>query len=196
MPKEKVAVQTLKDKVENYYSTNNWQQAAFQKQTLNKCLVGKSGLVNAPTGSGKTNALLMPILMGGIRQNHTKGLFAIWITPLRALAKEIELATQRLIDFYNLDWKVAQRSGDTSQADRQKIYKSPPQILITTPESLHLILAKKDKLIDSDSFEIELERERAVFESQLLFCEFIHESDVKKLVNDVMLSLRKTLKIG
>jgi len=144
LPKEKVAVQTLKDKVENYYSTNNWQQAAFQKQTLNKCLAGKSGLVNAPTGSGKTNALLMPILMEGIRQNHTKGLFAIWITPLRALAKEIELATQRLIDFYNLDWKVAQRSGDTSQADRQKIYKSPPQILITTPESLHLILAKKD----------------------------------------------------
>lgn len=144
MPQEKVTVQILKDKVENYYASNNWQQANFQKQTLSKCLAGKSGLVNAPTGSGKTNALLMPILMEGIRQNHKKGLFAIWITPLRALAKEIELATQRLIDFYELDWKVAQRSGDTSQADRQKIYKNPPQILITTPESLHLILAKKE----------------------------------------------------
>lgn len=144
MPEKKIEIQELKSNVEQYYTDNNWQQADFQKKTLSAGLQGKSGLLNAPTGSGKTNALLMLILMEGIKQNHKKGVFSIWITPLRALAKEIEIATQKLIDYYQLDWKVAIRSGDTSQADRQKLYKYPPQILITTPESLHLILARKE----------------------------------------------------
>ena len=105
-------------------------------------------MLNAPTGSGKTYALLMPILLGFIK-NHPKsyrsktnnGLQAIWITPIRALTKEIKSAAQRAIDEFGLSWEVAIRSGDTSAAERARIKRKPPEILITTPESLHLLLA-------------------------------------------------------
>lgn len=107
-------------------------------------------MLNAPTGSGKTYALLMPILLGFIK-NHPKsyrsktnnGLQAIWITPIRALTKEIQSAAQRVIDEFGLSWEVAIRSGDTSAAARARIKRKPPEILITTPESLHLLLATK-----------------------------------------------------
>lgn len=107
-------------------------------------------MLNAPTGSGKTYALLMPILLGFIK-NHPKsyrsktnnGLQAIWITPIRALTKEIQSAAQRAIDEFGLSWEVAIRSGDTSAAARARIKRKPPEILITTPESLHLLLATK-----------------------------------------------------
>lgn len=74
---------------------------------------------------------------------YKPGLKVIWITPIRALAKEIELATLRAIDGLELPWKVGKRTGDTTSKEREAIKKSPPDILITTPESLHLMLASK-----------------------------------------------------
>jgi ATP-dependent Lhr-like helicase len=105
--------------------------------------------VNAPTGSGKTYSLMMPIILEFIR-NHpdykkqkSNGLQAIWITPIRALSKEIELSANRLIEGLELPWKVGVRSGDTSLKERARQREKPPELLITTPESLHLLLAQK-----------------------------------------------------
>ncbi|WP_317623266.1 DEAD/DEAH box helicase [Paenimyroides ceti] len=72
-----------------------------------------------------------------------KGLHTLWITPLRALSKEILLATERVSKDLELDYKIALRTGDTSAGDRQKQRKNPPQALITTPESVHLLMASK-----------------------------------------------------
>ena len=106
-------------------------------------------MVNAPTGSGKTYSLLVPILLEFIQHNAGKrthinnGLQAIWITPIRALGKEIELSANRAIKGMGMNWKVGIRSGDTSSKERARQKEKPPEFLITTPESLHLLLAQK-----------------------------------------------------
>jgi len=133
----------------DWFATQNWTPFPFQEEAWQRHLSGESGVVNAPTGSGKTYSLLMPILLEFIKNNpndFTKinnGLQAIWISPIRALTKEIQLSAQRAITGLGLNWTVATRSGDTSSTERSNQKKKPPELLITTPESLHLMLATK-----------------------------------------------------
>lgn len=122
----------------------------FQKDTARAFLSGKSGLLNAPTGSGKTLALWVPVVLDYIRdhpcnyqQKQKTGLLALWITPLRALAKEIKKATQSFVDDLEIPLQVDMRTGDTSQSARIRQKRNMPALLITTPESLHLLLAQK-----------------------------------------------------
>ncbi|HEY9046841.1 MAG TPA: DEAD/DEAH box helicase, partial [Ohtaekwangia sp.] len=135
----------------DWFAERDWKPFAFQIEAWQAYLAGQSGLVNAPTGSGKTYSLMMPLMLEFIR-NHpdtykkqkSNGLQAIWITPIRALSKEIELSANRLVEGLGLPWKVGVRSGDTSLKERQRQKEKPPELLITTPESLHLLLAQKD----------------------------------------------------
>src|SRR5687768_14063472 len=123
----------------DWFASRDWIPFQFQIDTWQAYLSNQSGLVNAPTGSGKTYSLLMPILLEFIRDNpkyKTKkdsGLQAIWITPIRALSKEIELSGKRIIDGLGLPWRVGVRSGDTSVTERAKQKLRPPELLITTP---------------------------------------------------------------
>ncbi|MEO5977594.1 MAG: ligase-associated DNA damage response DEXH box helicase [Chryseolinea sp.] len=132
-----------------WFVSKGWKVFPFQEDAWRSYLEGSHGLVNAPTGSGKTYSLLVPILLEFIRNQQGKktpknnGLQAIWITPIRALSKEIELSANRAIEGFGLKWRVGVRSGDTSFKDRQKQKENPPEFLITTPESLHLLLAQK-----------------------------------------------------
>ena len=152
-----------------WFDDQGWTPFPFQLEAWNAYLDGHNGLVNAPTGSGKTYSLIVPILLEFLREqdqgadagagtvgneqtpdrsrrkSNTKktGLRAIWITPIRALTREIQGAAQRAADDLGLNWNVAIRSGDTSTSERAKQKKTAPQILITTPESLHLLLASK-----------------------------------------------------
>src|SRR5690554_4171680 len=134
---------------ENWFQSKNWKSFPFQQKTWKAFLDGKHGLLNAPTGSGKTYALWVPILLHYIKDNpdyktkHTKGLKAIWITPLRALSVEIQQAAQRFADDLETGLTVGIRSGDTSQSERAKQKRQMPDLLITTPESLMLLLASK-----------------------------------------------------
>jgi ATP-dependent Lhr-like helicase len=134
-------------KAEHWFESMGWKPFPFQYQAWQACLAGESGLVNAPTGSGKTYSLVVPILLEFIRENRTNakhsGLQAIWITPIRALAKEIELSATRAIEGLGLNCTVAVRSGDTSVKERERQKSKPPEFLITTPESLQLLLAQK-----------------------------------------------------
>ena len=130
-----------------WFSQQSWKPFAFQLEAWQSVWKGESGLVNAPTGSGKTYSLLIPILlesytMSGNKIKH-QGPRAIWITPIRALAKEIEYSAKRAIEGLNLNWRVGVRSGDTSTRERAKQKNKPPDFLITTPESLHLLLSQK-----------------------------------------------------
>lgn len=133
----------------DWFAARGWDPFEFQLEAWEAYLGGWSGLVNAPTGSGKTYSLMLPVMLEFIRNNpnykskKNNGLRAIWITPIRALAKEIELSARRVIEGLNLGWKVGVRSGDTSVAERARQKVKPPELLITTPESLHLLLAQK-----------------------------------------------------
>ena len=125
---------------EKWFASQKWEAAAFQEAAWQAYAEGKNGIVNAPTGSGKTYSLLLPIL---VRESKGKGLRAIWITPIRALAKEIRQSAERAIEGMGLEFSVGIRTGDTSTAERNRQKKQMPNLLITTPESLHLLLAGK-----------------------------------------------------
>jgi ATP-dependent Lhr-like helicase len=105
---------------------------------------GGSGLLNAPTGTGKTYAVWGGVVNHALlRPSKAQGLKAIWITPLRALAGEIAESAQRMCEGVGLDWKVGARTGDTPTKERAAQKKALPQLLVTTPESLHVLLATK-----------------------------------------------------
>jgi ATP-dependent Lhr-like helicase len=72
------------------------------------------------------------------------GLQLLWITPLRALTNDIRKAMQSVVEDLGLPWKVSSRTGDTSTKEKQELKKKQPEILLTTPESLHLMLAQKE----------------------------------------------------
>lgn len=141
---------------DDWFSTQSWRPFPFQKQTWTAFLQGKNGLLNAPTGSGKTYALWIPIVLEYIRKNpdyktkHKPGLKAIWITPLRALSVEIKQAVERIVTDWDVPMTVGIRSGDTTSAERAKQKEKMPDLLITTPESLQLLLATKgyDKIFE------------------------------------------------
>ena len=127
---------------QSWFQTNGWTAFPFQVGCWQAYAEGFHGLLNAPTGSGKTYALIIPILRE-IAPQAGKGLQAVWISPIRALTKEINFATQRAIDALGLDVTVQVRTGDTPVSQRKKQKEKPPDILITTPESLHILLSSK-----------------------------------------------------
>ncbi len=136
--------------IQEWYRQKNWHQFPFQREMEAAYLGGYSGLLNAPTGSGKTFALFLPFLADFInkhpdyktRQNN--GLQMLWITPLRALTNDIKKAMQEVCDDLQIPWKIATRTGDTPAGEKQALKKKLPEVLLTTPESLHLMLAQKE----------------------------------------------------
>lgn len=132
-----------------WFKKQGWQAFPFQEEAWQAYLDGCQGIVNAPTGSGKTYALGLAILLEFLRDHpddpgrSNNGLQAIWITPIRALTREIQSSLQTAADELGLNWQISIRSGDTSTAERARQKKKAPELLITTPESLHLLLATK-----------------------------------------------------
>jgi len=133
----------------DWFHNQGWKPFPFQTQTWTAFLQGKNGLLNAPTGSGKTYALWLPIVLNYIKDNpnyktkHSPGLKAIWITPLRSLSVEIKQAAERVVNDLGTKMTVGIRSGDTSASERAKQKGKMPDLLVTTPESLQLLLATK-----------------------------------------------------
>ncbi|HEY4936403.1 MAG TPA: ligase-associated DNA damage response DEXH box helicase [Puia sp.] len=123
----------------------------FQEETWTHILQSHSGLVNAPTGCGKTFSVFLGALIDFINEhpesykikshNHLR---LLWITPLRALAKDIGRAMREVIEDLGMQWQVGIRNGDTEMSERQKQKRQMPEVLIITPESLHLLLAQKN----------------------------------------------------
>lgn len=132
----------------NWFEINHWKPFRFQFETWNSFLSGNSGLLNAPTGSGKTYALWIPVVLEILeRQNFEQkqipeGLQIIWITPLRALAKDIQKALQIFCTDLGLSWQIEIRTGDTPAGQRNRQLKKIPLCLITTPESLHILFSQ------------------------------------------------------
>jgi ATP-dependent Lhr-like helicase len=117
----------------------------FQRQCWQAYLQGASGLLQVPTGSGKTYAAVMGPVAGMLAENGGRGpdpvLRLLVLTPLRALSRDLAVAIREPIETMGWPLQVGLRNGDTSSHERSRQLKQPPQILITTPESLSLLLA-------------------------------------------------------
>ncbi|MDQ1803527.1 ligase-associated DNA damage response DEXH box helicase [Chryseobacterium sp. CKR4-1] len=118
----------------------------FQTDTWWKFGNGYSGMVIAPTGFGKTYSVFLALITDFLNhpEKFKKGLKMIWITPLRSLSKDIAKAMEEAINEIGLDWTVGVRNGDTDPKTRQQQVKNMPEILVVTPESLHLLLGQKN----------------------------------------------------
>ncbi len=143
-------IQTGLALIRHWFAQRNWQIKPFQEECATAYLSGKSGLLNAPTGSGKTYALWLPCLVEANTHPSPLGrgrggatLQILWITPLRALSKDLQKAMQTAGDEMGLGWQVGLRTGDTESKERQKQKKQMPECLLTTPESLHILFASK-----------------------------------------------------
>lgn len=136
--------------VSEWLSGKGFHPFLFQQQAWQHIINNESGLVNAPTGCGKTFSVFLGAVINFINEHpddyqmkSKNGLQLLWMTPLRALAKDIGRAMEEVIAELNMSWKVGIRNGDTSMAERQKQKVRMPEVLIITPESLHLLLAQK-----------------------------------------------------
>jgi len=135
--------------IEHWFEDKGWRPFPYQRQAWQAYLNGKDGLLNAPTGSGKTYALYLALLAQWLQNNedphtlHNPGLRLLWITPLRALAKDLERAMKEVTNDLGIPWEIQRRTGDVSQKLKRQQRNQMPEVLITTPESVHIILAQK-----------------------------------------------------
>jgi len=134
---------------EKWFKLKKWTPHQFQKETWAAIVSGKSGMLNAPTGYGKTYAIWFGVLEKLVRYRDKyitkvpRGTYCLWITPLRSLSQEMTLALNRVNEDLGLQLDIALRTGDTTLKERQRQLKEHPDVLITTPESIHLMLAQK-----------------------------------------------------
>lgn len=134
---------SLENRVQRWFSDSGWHVFDFQREVWSQYAKGESGLVHSATGSGKTLAAwLAPVIAHTGKQSETLPLTVLWITPMRALAHDTRLSLEKPIREINLPWTVGMRTGDTSGSERARQAKRMPSALVTTPESLSLMLTQ------------------------------------------------------
>lgn len=130
---------TLKP-VRKFFCQRKWRPFAYQEQAWQAYFDGKSGLISVPTGYGKTLAATLGPITEAIEQ-PSPGLFLLYISPLRALTRDLSASLQEVIIELGGDFKIECRTGDTSQSMKTRQLRKAPPILFTTPESLCLLLS-------------------------------------------------------
>jgi ATP-dependent Lhr-like helicase len=143
------------DHAKTWFSARGWKPFTFQKQVWAAVKNGESGLLHASTGAGKTYAVWFAALnrfarsqpaveTSRKRKPPAEPLTVLWITPMRALAADTARALQAPVDDLQIPWSIGLRTGDTSSSERARQSRRLPTTLITTPESLTLLLARAD----------------------------------------------------
>ncbi|SMC85496.1 ligase-associated DNA damage response DEXH box helicase [Pedobacter africanus] len=139
------------EKSKGYKQVTKWLRKTrrkpfkFQTDAWQYYAEGYSGLINAPTGFGKTFSIFLAVVIDEINKEADQpGLKLIWITPLRSLAKDLARAMREVCTALELNWHIGVRNGDTPQDEKLKQKKQMPEVLIITPESIHLLLAQKN----------------------------------------------------
>jgi ATP-dependent Lhr-like helicase len=152
------ATPQLPDVFARWFAGRGWQVRAHQLALLWKASAGRSALLIAPTGGGKTLAGFLPTLVElsqrGARSRNLKstgrtfmrsqGLHTLYISPLKALAVDIARNLEIPVQEMGLPVRIETRTGDTPTSKRQRQRRDPPDILLTTPEQLALLLASAD----------------------------------------------------
>ena len=138
----------LPENFQSWFESQGWQPRAHQLDLLTSAQAGKSVLLIAPTGGGKTLAGFLPSLIDlqntASKKRADKFLHTLYISPLKALATDIARNLQKPIFDMTLSITTALRTGDTKQSERTKLNTHPPDILLTTPEQLALILSSEN----------------------------------------------------
>jgi ATP-dependent Lhr-like helicase len=152
----------VKEALGAWFAARGWKPFKFQREVWKAVAAGRSGLLHATTGAGKTYAVWLGALMAfaatapaarASRGGKGKGkpvappLIVLWLTPMRALAADTLRALQAplaALDDIGVHWSAGARSGDTSAAERSAQNERLPTVLVTTPESLSLLLARAD----------------------------------------------------
>jgi ATP-dependent Lhr-like helicase len=148
----------LPDVFARWFAGRGWHPRAHQLELLAKANARRSVLLIAPTGGGKTLAGFLPTLIElserGLRSRNLKstgralvrsqGLHTLYISPLKALAVDIARNLEIPVQEMGLPVRVETRTGDTPASKRQRQRRDPPDILLTTPEQLALLLASAD----------------------------------------------------
>ncbi len=133
-----------------WFAEKGWQPRAHQLELLSRATAGESVLLIAPTGAGKTLAGFLPSLTDLTRRGKIPpgsaftGIHTLYVSPLKALTVDIERNLMKPVTEMGLAVTVENRTGDTPQAKRQRQKLNPPDILLTTPEQVALLLANKE----------------------------------------------------
>ena len=143
------------DQLERWFEGNGWQPFAFQRDVWRAYADGASGLIHAATGTGKTYAAWLGPVRTWLsenldaksqrKRNAHAPLQVLWITPLRALAADTEQALRAPIEALDIPWTIESRTGDTAEKVKRAQRERLPSALITTPESLELLLCRDDQ---------------------------------------------------
>lgn len=131
----------LHENLQNSLAAKHWQPTPIQQSAIPKIIQGKDRLLIAPTGSGKTLSAILPILHRCIAEDWAP-LSVLYITPLRALNRDVDRRLQEIAESVGL--RVGLRHGDTTQSERAKQVRNPPDILVTTPETFQLMFTGKN----------------------------------------------------
>ncbi|MGK5064451.1 ligase-associated DNA damage response DEXH box helicase [Janthinobacterium sp. LB3P112] len=137
----------LVQRIDAWFAGRGWTVFPFQRAVWRAGAQGRSGLLHASTGSGKTYAVWFGALLRAerlARKGRKQGLRVLWITPMRALAADTVRALQASGAELAPGWRIEARTGDTSAALRARQAKAWPEVLVTTPESLSLMLSQHD----------------------------------------------------
>jgi len=128
-----------------WLQTQGWRALPFQREAWAAIAEGRSGLVHATTGAGKTYAVWLGLLQRwGCHGADGQGPRVLWVTPLRALASDTAAALQAPMGALAPGWRLGVRTGDTDTAERAAQQRRWPEVLVTTPETLSLLLARRD----------------------------------------------------
>ncbi|UIK08669.1 ligase-associated DNA damage response DEXH box helicase (plasmid) [Neorhizobium galegae] len=135
---------------QKWFAEKGWQPRAHQLELLSRSTSGENMLLIAPTGAGKTLAGFLPSLTDLTRRGKIPpgsaftGIHTLYISPLKALAVDIERNLMKPVFEMGLEISIENRTGDTPQAKRQRQKLNPPDILLTTPEQVALLLANRE----------------------------------------------------
>ncbi len=147
-PAASVVTAALPEPFAGWFAAKGWQPRAHQLALLAQATARHSTLLIAPTGAGKTLAGFLPSLVAAhtARERPTRGagLRTLYISPLKALAVDVARNLLMPIAEMSLEIRVETRTGDTPQSKRQRQRLTPPEILLTTPEQVALLLASPD----------------------------------------------------
>ena len=142
------AAALLPDRFQKWFASRGWLPREHQLALLRKAREDRSALLIAPTGAGKTLAGFLPMLVElsdpPLRAPRSRGLHTLYISPLKALAVDIARNLETPVAEMGLPVRIETRTGDTPVSRRQRQRRYPPDILLTTPEQLALLLASDD----------------------------------------------------
>lgn len=137
------------ESVTSWFCSRGWEVFPFQDQAWSVYGAGRDGLIFSPTGTGKTYAAWLGAAIERLNEGKitpkrpgvpADPVRVVWVTPLRALASDTAKALQESADALGLNWTVETRTGDTSSSVKARQRKRLPTALVTTPESLTILL--------------------------------------------------------